>query len=83
MSVIVYSTPNCMQCNATIKSLIERNIEYSKVDLTKDTGALEKVRSLGYMSAPVVVVDEVEHWSGFRPDKISELSVVQPMALTA
>ena len=34
------------------------------------------VKALGYMSAPVVIVGDVEdglHWSGFRNDKISNL----------
>ena len=35
--------------------------------------ALEQVKALGYMQAPVVVTDG-DHWSGFRPDKIDELA---------
>jgi glutaredoxin-like protein NrdH len=31
------------------------------------------VKELGYLQAPVVITDE-DHWSGFRPDKISELA---------
>jgi glutaredoxin-like protein NrdH len=39
----------------------------------EDPAALEHVKSLGYLQAPVVVTDE-DHWSGFRPDKIDELA---------
>ena len=35
--------------------------------------ALEQVKALGYLQAPVVIADE-DHWSGFRPDKIDELA---------
>ena len=35
--------------------------------------ALEQVKALGYLQAPVVITDE-DHWSGFRPDKIDELA---------
>ncbi|MGT2462859.1 hypothetical protein [Sinomonas atrocyanea] len=28
------------------------------------------IEDLGYSQAPVVVVDEHNHWSGFRPDCI-------------
>lgn len=35
--------------------------------------AIEQVKSLGYVQAPVVITDE-DHWSGFRPDKIDELA---------
>ena len=41
--------------------------------LSEDPAALEHVKSLGYLQAPVVVTDE-DHWSGFRPDKIDELA---------
>ena len=35
--------------------------------------ALERVRGLGFMQAPVVVT-ETDSWSGFRPDKINALA---------
>jgi glutaredoxin-like protein NrdH len=38
-----------------------------------DENALEAVKALGYLQAPVVITDE-DHWSGFRPDKINELA---------
>ena len=39
----------------------------------EDPAALEQVKALGYLQAPVVITDE-DHWSGFRPDKIDELA---------
>ncbi|MCQ6512737.1 NrdH-redoxin, partial [Vibrio parahaemolyticus] len=48
-------------------------IEYNVLDLSEDPSALEQVKSLGYLQAPVVITDE-DHWSGFRPDKIDELA---------
>jgi glutaredoxin-like protein NrdH len=49
-------------------------IDYSIVDLSTDEGAYEMIKSLGYQQAPVVIAGD-EHWSGFRPDMISKLSV--------
>ena len=69
----VYSLPNCSQCDATIKTLQTKKIEFEKVDMSKDEEAYNRVKSLGYMAAPVVVVDNDNHWSGFRPDKIASL----------
>lgn len=72
--VTVYSKPRCVQCNATYRALDGAKIPYRVVDLTQTPAALEYVsEELGYEQAPVVVVDDQEHWSGFRPDKISEL----------
>lgn len=73
MSITVYTKPSCVQCNATYRALDAKGIEYEIHDLSEDANALEQVKALGYMSAPVVVTDE-GHWSGFRPDKIDELA---------
>ena len=73
MTVTVYTKPSCVQCNATYRALDAKGIDYEVRDLTEDPAALERMKSLGYLQAPVVVVDE-EHWSGFRPDKIDELA---------
>lgn len=71
-SITVYSKPSCVQCTATKRALDKQGIEYEIFDLSVDEKALEAVKELGYMQAPVVVAGD-EHWSGFRPDKISEL----------
>ena len=73
MAITVYSKPSCVQCTATYRALDSKGIEYEIHDLSVDADALEQVKSLGYMQAPVVITDE-GHWSGFRPDKIDELA---------
>jgi glutaredoxin-like protein NrdH len=73
MTVTVYTKPACVQCNATYRALDKKGIAYESVDLSQDPAALERVRALGYMQAPVVVTEK-DHWSGFRPDKIAVLA---------
>lgn len=73
MSITVYSKPACVQCDATYRALDKKGIEYTIVDISQDTEALEMVRGLGYMQAPVVVAGDT-HWSGFRPDQINSLA---------
>lgn len=73
MSIIVYTKPSCVQCNATYRALDKAGLEYTLVDLTQDEEALESVKALGYQQAPVVIADG-DHWSGFRPDKIKALA---------
>jgi len=46
------------------------------VDLTQDEQALGQVRAMGYQQVPVIVAGD-DHWSGFRPDKISALRQLQ------
>ncbi|GAA1367674.1 glutaredoxin-like protein NrdH [Brevibacterium luteolum] len=71
--ITVYTKPACVQCTATFRALDSRGIDYRAVDLTEEPGALDVVKAMGYMQAPVVVTDS-DHWSGFRPDKIATLA---------
>lgn len=81
MTVTVYSKPACVQCNATVRALDKKGIEYDVIDMSQDMNALERVRALGYMQAPVVMAG-ADHWSGFRPDKIAGLEEANSAAST-
>ena len=72
-AITVYTKPSCVQCNATYRALDAKGLDYTTVDLSGDEEALEAVKALGYMQAPVVVTPD-DHWSGFRPDKIASLT---------
>ncbi|NEJ74784.1 glutaredoxin-like protein NrdH [Rhizobium phaseoli] len=73
MTITVYSKPACVQCTATYRALDRLGVAYDIVDISEDAEALDRVRNLGYMQAPVVIAGE-RHWAGFRPDMISALS---------
>lgn len=74
--LVVYSKPSCVQCNATYRALDSKGIPYRVVDLSESPEALEYVKELGYTSAPVVVVDDQDHWAGFRPDHIDRVAAI-------
>lgn len=74
MTITVYTKPACVQCNATYRALDKAGIAYDVVDISQDPQARDYVMSLGYLQAPVVVVDKGEHWAGFRPDRIKTLA---------
>lgn len=71
--VTVYTLPACVQCDSTKRVLTRNSVEYREIDLSKDPEAMALVKEMGYSAAPVVVVGD-EHWSGFRPDRLSTLS---------
>ncbi|KGA22100.1 glutaredoxin [Pectobacterium brasiliense] len=73
MRITIFTKPDCVQCNATCRALDKQGINYQLVDLTEDEQALQQVRALGYQQVPVVMTAD-DHWSGFRPDKISTLN---------
>lgn len=72
-TVTVYTKPACVQCNATFRALDKQGTPYRKVDITTDPEARDYVMALGYLQAPVVVAG-TEHFSGFRPDRITRLA---------
>ena len=74
-TITVYSTgPGCIRCTMTVKALTQHHIEFDLVDLREVTDAHAYVTDeLRYTEAPVVVVSDDNHWSGFRPDLIEKL----------
>lgn len=70
---IVYTKPQCGQCDMTKMLMDKLDVKYRAVDISQDAEALALVKEMGYMSAPVIVSGD-DHWSGFRPDKIKNLS---------
>jgi len=71
--ITVYTKPSCVQCDATKRMMDKLNIEYSTVDITVNAEAFDMIVSKGFKAAPVVITDD-DAWSGFNPDKISELA---------
>lgn len=80
MTTIVYTLPDCVQCDRTKKFLTAKGAPYQVVDLSTSPEDYAAVQALGYQAAPVVVVGngnpaEDKHWYGFRPDLLKEFAV--------
>lgn len=83
-TLTVLSQPACVQCASTYRSLDKKGIPYTSFNLGEPADLAaggqelhDEAKALGYMQAPVgLLKDEngvtVDHWSGFRPDKIAE-----------
>lgn len=71
--VTLYTSQGCVQCNATVREFKKNGISYEVVDMSVDEEALNRVKAMGFASAPVVFAGE-DSWSGFRPDKIKALA---------
>lgn len=82
MAVTVYTKPACVQCNATYRALDKKGVVYSSVDISQDPQALEELKAMGYLQAPVVVTDD-DSWSGFRPDKIATIAASATQGVSA
>ncbi|KNH21174.1 hypothetical protein ACU18_03335 [Arthrobacter sp. ZBG10] len=81
MNIVVYTKPGCQQCRLTSISLDKAGIDYTSIDLTTNDAALEYVQDLGYAQAPIVVVDDHHHWSGFNPTEIVRLTQALKLAV--
>jgi glutaredoxin-like protein NrdH len=72
-SVILFSKPGCVQCDAMERKLKKHEISYHKVDITQDAAAYEFVKELGYAQVPVTYLETLEgefHWSGYDTKEI-------------
>lgn len=76
--VTVYTVGSaCIQCSLTENVLAELGIRFVECDITREENRAARdyvVGDLGYMRAPVVVVDEHDHWAGFQPDELKRLA---------
>jgi glutaredoxin-like protein NrdH len=72
MSIIVYSNPNCVQCEQTKRYLISNGVEFQIKMIEESPEVKAIIDANDYKAAPVVVAGDVS-WSGFKYDKLSAL----------
>jgi len=72
--VILYTKENCVQCSMTKRMMDKLGLEYETINISDYPEELDKLISLGYRAAPVVITDDGESFAGFQPDKIMELA---------
>lgn len=70
--ITVYSKNNCMQCKMTKKFLEQHGANFQEINIDEHPEKVEYVKSLGFMSAPVIEADNLV-FSGFQPAKLKEL----------
>ena len=71
---IVYTKPQCVQCDMTKRLMDKIGVEYTTVDIVENPEEMQKLIDMGYRAAPVVMTEEGESWAGFQPDKITGLA---------
>lgn len=73
MRVKVYSTEDCQRCRATVRLLKKLGVDHEDILTTGNEEARQEALSYGHLTSPVVVWGD-SNWSGFRPEKIHEMS---------
>ena len=77
MKVTIYKKPGCGPCAATRHAMESRGVPFETVNVMDDDAALDAIKGLGYLTVPVVLVqdgDAAEHWGGFQLDRIADLA---------
>lgn len=77
MKIVLYTKPGCGPCGATKHALESRGVPFETVNVMDDDAALDAIKGLGYLTVPVVLVQDghaAEHWGGFQLDRIADLA---------
>lgn len=68
-AAVVYSKSNCVNCERTKMLFSRLGVPFKVVDIERDPVALQTLKKMNFLSAPVVVTDS-DKWAGFNPQKI-------------
>lgn len=81
MSVTVFTTgPSCHLCRVTKVHMKRRGIDFDEVRLDENPALAERVRELGFTTAPVVLVDDEDVWEGYSSESIDALAAELSLA---
>lgn len=72
MSVTVFTTASCPQCLVTKRHLKDRNVEFEEIRIDQNPDWADRLKGMGFMAAPVVLVEDDDVWSGYSSDSIEE-----------
>lgn len=73
-SVTVFTTNQCPRCVVAKAHLRKRGVPFDEVNLSERPELAERVRELGFMSAPLILVGEDEVVEGYSPDALDEIA---------
>lgn len=72
-TVIVWSRPACVQCNAVKRFLTKNDIPYVEKQVGDDLAKVAEFQAAGLMMAPIVESSTEPTFSGFRTDILERI----------
>lgn len=70
MKVLIYTLPNCVQCEMTKKQFDNAGVAYELIDLTDHPSTASSLKeTYGFTQAPIVITAG-DAWSGFKLERI-------------
>lgn len=70
--VTIYTNTGCESCHEAKEFLDGHGIKYTEHDISKDKEAKKEIMKKGYMSVPLIMVED-KVAIGFDPKELSEL----------
>lgn len=70
--VTLYTTPECVGCAATKRTLDKAGVEYEEIPLQENPHLIQQFKKQGLAQAPIVETKDGERWAGFNPKKLRE-----------
>lgn len=75
-AVTIYTSTNCEYCHQAKEFFDEKSIPYTEINISKDKEARKELMKKGFMSVPVIIINEKE-MVGFDPIQVSEILEIQ------
>lgn len=77
-SVVLYSKPGCVQCNAVKRWLNSHDVDYTIVDVSTDEDARQALVAAGFQGVPVTEIGDEDAFYGFDVEKLNALVDERP-----
>ena len=71
-AITIYTTPHCLGCALTRRTLDKAGISYDHIDLSQRPDLIERFKAEGLLSAPIIETSQGRS-AGFRPDRIRQI----------
>ncbi len=72
--VTVYTKYNCVQCKMTKKFLSAQGSPFKEINIEEEVAYVETLKADGFRQTPVVAIEGMPKFSGFRPDVLKKIS---------
>ena len=74
---IIYTKNNCQACKFTKLHMANMGVTYEERNVDENDAYMQEAIDTGYKSMPIVVLNGEVVASGFQPDKLNKLEVIE------
>ncbi|HEY4399028.1 MAG TPA: glutaredoxin-like protein NrdH [Lactobacillaceae bacterium] len=72
--ITLYTRTDCVQCRMTEKFLDAQGIGYKNINIDVNPEYIDALKAAGHRQTPVVDIDGIDTFTGFRPDILRGLT---------